>query len=66
MRRADYAQALARWATNTRFPVTVVENSGAALNALRKAAPSTRFVSFADDAVENPSGIRRMLFQEHA
>jgi len=60
VRAADYAASLARWAgpNGTKFPLAVVENSGASLDALRAAAGATpvEFHSYVDRAVEPARG----------
>ena len=55
-RRRDYASSLESYAASSKRPLVVVENSGAALDELRKAAPSAHFVSFTDDEVDASKG----------
>ena len=55
-RRRDYVSVLESYAASSKRPIVVVENSGAALDELRKAAPSAHFVSFTDDEVDASKG----------
>ena len=55
-RRRDYVAVLESYAAASKRPLVVVENSGAHLGELRKAAPSAHFVSFTDDEVDASKG----------
>ncbi len=55
-RRRDYVSTLESYAASSKRPIVLVENSGAALDELRRAAPSAHFVSFTDDEVDASKG----------